>query len=417
MALNIQITDGILGGAQRVVLYGPEGIGKTTFASMFPDPVFCDTEGSTRRYNLRRTPCPKSWTEIRAIVAYFIQYPDRLGTFVLDTADWAERLCIDHICAVNKQSGLEGFGYGKGYVYEAEEFGRLLDDLTALSERNVHILLNAHAQMRKFEQPDELGSYDRWEMKLTKKVAPMVKEWADMVLFANYQTYVVNVDGQGTTKGRNKVQGGRRIMKTAHHPCWDAKNRENLPEEMDFDFTLIAHLFPGKTISAMPETDQAAQPKGTCDVVQETQAHAKATGDGGKRAPGGHIPEGDSDPKDVNRNENVARAGQRAMIEVADIAEKLPSAASIPEVSAPPPEQPAERMAEPPAGIPPALYALMRQDGVTEEEIMFAVAGKGYFPGDTPIRNYPPDFVQGVLIGAWPQVRGMVLANREEVPF
>lgn len=394
MASNIQITDGILGGAQRVVLYGPEGIGKTTFASMFPDPVFCDTEGSTRRYNLRRTPFPKSWTEIREIVAYFIQYPDRLGTFVLDTADWAERLCIDHICAVNKQSGLESFGYGKGYVYEAEEFGHLLDDLTALSERNVHILLNAHAQMRKFEQPDELGSYDRWEMKLTKKVAPMVKEWADMVLFANYQTYVVNVDGQGTAKGRNKVQGGKRVMKTAHHPCWDAKNRENLPEEMDFDFTQIANLFPGKP--------------------QETHAHA---GDGGKRVPGGHIPEGDSDPKDVNRNENVARTGQRAMIEVADIAENLPSAAALPEASAPPPDKPDERMAEAPAGIPPALYALMRQDGVTEHEIMFAVAGKGYFPGDTPIRNYPPDFVQGVLIGAWPQVRGMVLANREEVPF
>ena len=354
MASNIQITDGILGGAQRVVLYGPEGIGKTTFASMFPDPVFCDTEGSTRRYNLRRTPFPKSWTEIREIVAYFIQYPDKLGTFVLDTADWAERLCIDHICAVYKQSGLESFGYGKGYVYEAEEFGHLLDDLTALSERNVHILLNAHAQMRKFEQPDELGNYDRWEMKLTKKVAPMVKEWADMVLFANYQTYVVNVDGQGTAKGRNKVQGGKRVMKTAHHPCWDAKNRENLPEEMDFDFTQIANLFPGKP--------------------QLPHAHA-------------------------------------------EVPEMIPSAASIPEVSAPPPEQPAERMTEAPAGIPPALYALMRQDGVTEEEIMFAVAGKGYFPGDTPIRNYPPDFVQGVLIGAWPQVRGMVLANREEVPF
>ena len=237
---------------------------------------------------------------------------------------------------------------------QAEEFGHLLDDLTALSERNVHILLNAHAQMRKFEQPDELGNYDRWEMKLTKKVAPMVKEWADMVLFANYQTYVVNVDGQGTAKGRNKVQGGKRVMKTAHHPCWDAKNRENLPEEMDFDFTQIANLFPGKP--------------------QLPHAHA-------------------------------------------EVPEMIPSAASIPEVSAPPPEQPAERMTEAPAGIPPALYALMRQDGVTEEEIMFAVAGKGYFPGDTPIRNYPPDFVQGVLIGAWPQVRGMVLANREEVPF
>ena len=56
--------------------------------------------------------------------------------------------------------------------------------------------------MRKFEQPDELGAYDRWELKLDKNTAPLVKEWADMVLFANYKTVVVNVDGQGALKGK-----------------------------------------------------------------------------------------------------------------------------------------------------------------------------------------------------------------------
>ena len=55
--------------------------------------------------------------------------------------------------------------------------------------------------MRKFEQPDELGAYDRWELKLGKKtssqISPLVKEWADMVLFANYKTYAVAVDKDG----------------------------------------------------------------------------------------------------------------------------------------------------------------------------------------------------------------------------
>mgnify|MGYP000611029209 CR=1 FL=1 len=106
----------------------------------------------------------------------------------------------------------------------------------------IHVVMTAHAKMRKFEQPDELGAYDRWEMKLTKQTAPMVKEWADMVLFANYKTFVVNVDGQGAQKGKNKAQGGRRVMFTTHHPCWDAKNRYGLPEELPFDYGEIAAI-------------------------------------------------------------------------------------------------------------------------------------------------------------------------------
>ena len=44
-----------------------------------------------------------------------------------------------------------------------------------------------------------------------------------MILFANYETYVVNIDGKGALKGKNKAQGDRRIMYTTHHNCWDAK--------------------------------------------------------------------------------------------------------------------------------------------------------------------------------------------------
>lgn len=32
-------------------------------------------------------------------------------------------------------------------------------------------------------------------------------------------------------------------MYTSHNPCWDAKNRQGLPEEMDIDYANIAHLF------------------------------------------------------------------------------------------------------------------------------------------------------------------------------
>ena len=170
------------------------------------------------------------------------RFPELCKTLVIDTADWAEQLCIDAICAKANKSGIEDFGYGKGYVYLSEEFGRLLNLLEDVVGLGINVVFTAHAKMRKFEQPDEMGAYDRWEMKLEKQTGPLLKEWADMVLFANYETVVINVDDQGATKGKNKVQGGRRVMYTVHHPCWDAKNRQDLKEKLPFEYASIASV-------------------------------------------------------------------------------------------------------------------------------------------------------------------------------
>ena len=249
----MKLTSGKIDTAIKTVIYGPEGIGKSTLAAQFPRPVFIDTEGSTVHMDVRRTPRPQSWTELLEQVHWLADRPAELGTLVLDTADWAEALCAETVCVRAQKSGIEEFGYGKGYTYLAEEFGRLLTALDLAKDRGVNIVITAHAKMRKFEQPDEMGAYDRWEMKLSKTCAPLIKEWADMVLFACYKTYVVNVDGQGAQKGKNKAMGGERILRTTHNPCWDAKNRFALPEEMPLDYAGIAHLLRDRTAKGEPE--------------------------------------------------------------------------------------------------------------------------------------------------------------------
>lgn len=234
----LKISQGKTGRAQKVAIYGSEGVGKSSFAAAFPDPLFIDTEGGTWHLDVRRIDRPQSWDELLSIVNEVAADPDVCKTLVLDTADWAEALCVVHVCQKYRQSSIEAFGYGKGYVYLAEEFGRLLAALDAVIASGRHVVVTAHAKMRKFEQPDEQGAYDRWEMKLSKQVAPLLKEWCDMLLFINYKTYVVVTDTNS-----KKAQGGKRVIYTSHHPCWDAKNRHGLPEEMDLDFQNIAHLF------------------------------------------------------------------------------------------------------------------------------------------------------------------------------
>jgi hypothetical protein len=239
----MQITSGIVPGAKKVVIYGPEGIGKSTFVSHGPDPVFCDTEGSTKTMNVRRFDAPKSWEDIFAAINYVLADPSCCKTFVLDTADWAEALCIEFTCNKGGVNGIEDFGYGKGYTYVQENFKKLLTKLDELIALGINVFITAHAKMRKFEQPDEMGAYDRWEMKLSRQVAPMVKEWADMVLFANYKTYVVEDD---KTKSK-KAQGGKRVMYATHNPCWDAKNRYGLADCLPFDYEEIRSIIEGTT--------------------------------------------------------------------------------------------------------------------------------------------------------------------------
>lgn len=365
-----EITSGVVSSAQKVVIYGPEGIGKSTFAAQFPDPVFIDTEGSTKKLNIRRFPKPSSWEMLKNEVKEAMN--GRLcKTLVIDTFDWAEQLCIEAICSAHQKKGIEDFGYGNGYVYEKEEIGKFLNLLQEVVDSGINVVLTAHAQMRKFEQPDELGAYDRWELKLGKKtssqISPLVKEWADMVLFANYKTYAVAVDKDGK---KFKAQGGDRVMYTAHHPCWDAKNRDGLPPEMPFEYSGIAYLFADvKSAPAVQPRAAPQPPHKTSNAVtlQQTQ------------------------PKDEHK-------ADEPLTDLSGFEDVAPPPIVIPE------------------GIPKALADLMRANNVSESDIRLVVSQRNYFPYDTPITNYPDDFVQGCLIGAWKTVYSMVKDN-QKVPF
>lgn len=367
----MQIIRGKIPSAKKTVIYGPEGIGKSTLAARFPDPVFIDTEGSTKDMDVARTPAPSSWSMLMEQVRYFIGHPQELKTLIIDTADWAEQLCVADVCSRFQKAGIEDFGYGKGYTYLQEEFGRLLNLLTELVEqKGINVVLTAHAKMRKFEQPDELGAYDRWEMKLTKQVAPMVKEWADMVLFANYKTIVYNVDGQGAQKGKNKVQGGKRVIYTTHHPCWDAKNRYGLPDEIPMDYNEIRHVIEDQAVKA----DQTPTKEEKPPVKRSTPEPS----------------EPDKSHQEPAKEEKTTQPMDQKQ-----------------EPINPPDPKVDER-------IPKALRDLMIANGVDEWDIQNVVAARGYFPADMVVADYPADFVSGVLVGAWPQVHAMIKEMKEK---
>lgn len=371
-----EITSGVIAKSQKVVIYGPEGVGKSTFASRFPHPVFIDTEGSTANLNVDRLPSPTTWEMLMQEIAYIKDNPI-CDTLVIDTADWAEKLAIRKICQQHRIDGIEGLGYGKGYVYLEEEFGKLLRKLSELIEVGVNVVLLAHAQIKKFEQPDELGAYDRWELKLQKKTAPLVKEWADMLLFANYKTMVINVDNQGAVKGKNKGQGQRRTIYTEHTAAWDAKNRHGLPSEMDMDFSSIAHIFAKKE-------NKKEAPKEQPQQVEAEQ-----------------IP-----PHKVVL-EQAPAASEKVDIpfDVTDHGEEVKDKNFVKEIM--------DDFNRPVLVSHQGLNKLLVDNSVSVDELCNVVEQQGYYSKGTPINAYDPQFIDGVLVGAWSQVYNKILENRK----
>ena len=373
------INRGTLLTAKKVVVYGPEGIGKTTFAAQFPDPVFIDTEGSTNDYDVARFPAPSSWQMLMDEVREVKNNPGICRTLIIDTADWAEHLCEKHVCQHGQVQSIEGFGYGKGYTYLREEFGRLLNELTDVVGVGINVVLTAHAQMRKFEQPDEMGAYDRWEMKLSKQVAPIVKEWANMILFCNYKTFVVK-ENKSAAKG--KAQGGQRVMYTTHHPCWDAKNRYDLPEILPLDYEGIRGVIESAPADQQEKDIQVISQGSIFDHHEDVPAKSPA-------------------PEAPKANKGTKK----------------------PEAKKEEPAAPVGFDVDP--AIPKNLRDLMIADDVTEWDIQNLMSVWGYVDSQMPVREYTKivndgvSIIDGFLVPQWADIRKEIqkMNDAEEIPF
>ena len=364
--MGYSVSEGAIYTAQKVVIYGPEGIGKTTLARQFPGAVFIDVEESSKGYNVRRITrpdggvAPTSWTMLMDMAKAVLDGSiSDIKTLIVDSADWAETLAASQVCTTAKKDGIEDFGYGKGYTYLEETFGKLLNLLNEVVARGINVVMTAHATMRRVELPEETGAYDHWELKLEKKDAALLKEWADMVLFCNYKTIVIKGANQ---MEKNKAAGGKRVIYTTHTPWWDAKNRHNLPEEMDMSFSGIAHIFaPGIVPDVVPPKSVPAPAPFTAPVPDPKPAEKP-------------LPFYDSNDPDVPQQF------------------KTPDA----------------KRAEPDTDIPKALADLMAADGITVEQVQAVVAKKGYYPAGTPIENYDPQFISGCLVACWNSVKSQI---------
>jgi hypothetical protein len=240
----MKITKGKQHRAQRVVIYGVESVGKSTFAAQFPKPLFLDVEGGTAHLDTDRAEINSALELDEALTAC---KSAEYQSIIIDSADWAERLILEHMLVTDKKKSVEDYGYGKGFVMLAEKFARLLSVADQLITAGKNVVFIAHSKVQRVEPPDLMSAYDRFELKLTKQSAPLLKEWADELWFFKFKTKTVESES-----GRSKGIGGKeRIILTTHSAAYDAKTRSGLAEELPMAWESVAHLFaaPAKEVA------------------------------------------------------------------------------------------------------------------------------------------------------------------------
>jgi hypothetical protein len=242
MSLMKQIQSGKQPAPRRIMLYGTHGIGKSTWGSMAPKPVFIQTEDGLGEITCDKFPLARTFNDVMQALGelYTEQHPYR--TVVVDSLDWLERLIWQEVCRQKTVESIEDIGYAKGYVFALTQWREFLTGLEALrADRGMMIVLIAHAKIETFQNP-ETENYDRYVPRLHKLASAVVQEWSDEVLFATYRVHVKQTKEGFDKKVSKGVGTGERIVRTTERPAHMAKNRLNLPEELPLDWNAYAQF-------------------------------------------------------------------------------------------------------------------------------------------------------------------------------
>jgi len=217
----------------KIVIMGQEGVGKSTCANGAPSPIFLCAENGLTGPEFRNTKNwePVAWSETLDFLEWLSKGDHQYQTLVIDTVDWLESMLFESMCIDHSFTAMSDFGWRNGYQAAAMEFLRFLQRIeTVQSQTGMLVVINSHVDIRLFKNP--VGDdYDKYQMKICKEISGKLREWADAVLFAHFESVVVKKGNDQRPKG---IGGSKRVFHTTHCDAWQAKNRYGMPETFDF---------------------------------------------------------------------------------------------------------------------------------------------------------------------------------------
>ncbi len=248
MSLSTRIQSGRLIKPRRALMYGVQGVGKSSFAASSERPIFVPIEDGLANIDCDRFSLARSTKDLMDAIAAMYSEPHEFRTVVIDSLDWLERMIWDDVSAEFGVKYLEKAdgGYGKGYTYTIPRWRTILEGLDALREhRNMAVILTAHARAEKFQTPENTA-HDRFAPRLHKLASALIQEWCDEVFFATYTAI--------TDPARVKTDAPQRVMRTCEGPTHVAKNRLAMPPELPLEWAAYDYY---TKLATQPQTQGA----------------------------------------------------------------------------------------------------------------------------------------------------------------
>lgn len=231
-----KVTRGKTSSPPRILVYGTEGIGKSTFAAGAPDPVFIQTEDGLDSLDVAKFPLSGNYKDVIENIRAVRDEEHEFQTLVIDSVDWLERLIHEHVVAQDGATSIELAcgGYGRGYKKALDHFRDILTALDQVRARGLAVILVAHAKVERFEDPEH-PAYDRHSPRLHKDASALVCEWVDGIFFATRRTATRTSDEKSgkrvlaTSVGKD---GAERVLRVNGSPACVAKNRFGLQGDL-----------------------------------------------------------------------------------------------------------------------------------------------------------------------------------------
>jgi hypothetical protein len=226
----------------KVVIYGGPKVGKSTFGASIPDAVFVQTEEGLDALDVHAFPLAGSLKEVMSALRALAKDEHDYRAVVVDSLDWLEPLVWEHVASQHSVASIEevGGGYGKGYVEAVKTWRQILAAFDYLRDnRSMTVVLLAHDEIRKFE-PVDSEAYDYAALKLHKRAAAVIEEWADIIGYAKIKTLVRTQDkGFGQSHARAIAPGDVRELHVGQNPAYVSGNRYGLPDVLPLEWPAL----------------------------------------------------------------------------------------------------------------------------------------------------------------------------------
>ena len=206
----------------RVIVVGPDKIGKSTFAASAPAPVGILTEEGLDNIEVPAFPVCTTLREVYGCVATLIKEEHPYKSMFLDSVDWLEPLVWSSVCEKNNWEHIDQAGYGKGYAAALQEWRRLIVGLQGLRNKGMNVILLSHHKQRKVESPLYPEPYDSVSLKIHEKAGSLLCEWADIIGYLDMKVSLTETSTEGKSRA---VSSGARIMRVAAAPSHCGGNR------------------------------------------------------------------------------------------------------------------------------------------------------------------------------------------------